>query len=684
MGFKEFKDRLQEHVSAMLCDPDVKQLFIVDVDKDLLWETYLESFPPEANGIFRKRREHDCGACRHFIKAFGNVVALKNGVLRTIWDFDTDASCEEYQPSVAALSKLVRSSPILDVFITKETAFGVDKNHEDVEGQILTWHHLYTTLPARFVYRGSETLDTEKAKIRDVRNVFKRGLDEITVEAMLAVLDLISAGSLYKGEENEALIKQFLAAKNHYIKLDDDKKGLFAWEQSVNLPPSLAAIRGHAIGTLLVDVSEGADLDAAVGKYEAMVAPSNYKRPKAIFTKRMLEDAKKKIEELGLMPSLGRRLATLDDITVNNILFANRDAAKRISGSVFDEMAGGLAVNPKSFDRAEEIGIEAFLRDVLPSASSVEALLENRHSPNLVSLIAPKVKDAPTMFKWGNGFSWAYSGNITDAMKERVKSMGGKVDGDLRFSIQWNDHKDNNDDLDAHCVEPGGIHIYFGQKAPAGTSGRLDVDIRVPDRETKDGVAVENITYPDRNRMLEGTYRFYVHQFSARGARSGFTAEIEFDGQIFSFSRDLPLRQNEDVPVASVIYSRRDGFKLVESLPSATSSRSTWGLQTSQLIPVSVIMYSPNYWDLQEGIGNKHYLFMLKGCVSEETPNGFFNEFLKEDLLVHKRVFEALGGEMRVESVPDQLSGVGFSSTKRSSLVVKVEGRVKRTLKIMF
>ena len=53
--------------------------------------------------------------------------------------------------------------------------------------------------------------------------------------------------------------------------------------------------------------------------------------PKAIFTKKMLEDAKKTIEELGFLDSLGRRHATLDDITVNNILFSNRDAAKRSS-----------------------------------------------------------------------------------------------------------------------------------------------------------------------------------------------------------------------------------------------------------------------------------------------------------------------------------------------------------------
>lgn len=55
---------------------------------------------------------------------------------------------------------------------------------------------------------------------------------------------------------------------------------------------------------------------------EQIVAPSNYKRSKPIYTQRMLDDAKKTLTELGYMDSLKRRFANLDDITVNNILFS--------------------------------------------------------------------------------------------------------------------------------------------------------------------------------------------------------------------------------------------------------------------------------------------------------------------------------------------------------------------------
>lgn len=688
--FKDFVKAIQKNLQQM--SKDSSRLFTVNVDTEELYNLYLDSFPAGTNEIYRERREYDCSCCRHFIRDVGNVVSIKNGELHTIWGINP-VSDDKYNVVAAALDAYVKQKAVLGVFLKKEKRIGTPENREMLPtGKINKYEHFFVDLPEICIFKEcyGHTLEGDLSQFRDVRNVFKRSLDEISKEAVDTVLELIAQNSLYKGAEWKKQLTEFKNYQKEYGKLTDEQKELWIWEKSIAAGAVIGKIRNHSIGTLLVNISEGMDLDLAVRKYEQIVAPVNYKRPKAIFTKKMLEDAKKTITELGYMDSLQRRFATLDDITVNNILFSNKDAAKRITGAMdlFDEMEQDVAIDPKRFSKVEEISAEDFIKNVLPVAKELEVYLENKHIQNMVSLIAPEVADAKTMFKWNNGMSWAYTGNITDSdIKENVKAAGGSVTGIVRFSIQWNDKdgKDNSD-LDAHCIEPqGGDHIYFSHKISRYTGGELDIDITDPIYQCKSngGVAVENITYPSKERMKPGTYKFYVNQYSFRNSQ-GFKAEVEVNGEIHSYEYNTPVRGNVDV--AEVILDQSGNFKVVDKLPGncATISKDVWGIKTLQFTPVSVVCYSPNYWDEQKGIGHQHLFFMLKDCINPEEPNGYYNEFLKPELEQHRRVFEALGAKAHVKDVDDQLSGVGFSLTKRNDLIIKVKGATERVLKIKF
>ena len=676
MDYELFRLTVNIHVSDMFSK--YEQLYELDVDKDLLWDLYLNSIPPEHNKIFRKRRRFDCSTCRHFIKNVGALAAIDDGRLVSVWD--VESGDVDFDRVAKTLSEYVKKNGIANVFALKVPNAGNDSNLEMTEsGEIIKWTHYHANIPAKFRSTLADSVDAIKGNAKTTRDAFARNLQEVTQDSVDTVLELINQGSLYRGDEYRHIVAAFREWKKEYDKIEDaSARDLFIWDKiGRNTNSPVLKIRGTAIGTLLTDISGGMDLDSAVRRFESVVAPTNYKRSKPIFTQEMLESAQKTITELGYLDSLSRRFANADDITVGNILYRNADTAKRMDGGIFEMLAKEATGKPRQFSKVEEIGIEDFIRNVIPTANEIEAYVQNRHAPNFCSLIAPVYKNSKTMFKWDNNFSWAYSGNVTDSiLKQNVKKAGGNVEGVLRFSIQWNDLDGfDQNDMDAHCKTPHG-EIYYRQKHVYG--GELDVDIIHPVRGQ---AAVENITWADM-KYLNGTYDFFVHKFSDRGGRSGFRAEIEFDGNIYSYDcRDM-FRNIKKVATVTV---RNGQFSIEHHMPNSESTREIWGIHTNNFVPVSVICYSPNYWDHQNGIGNKHYMFMLKDCVNPEMPNAWYNEFLNSDLYPeHRKVMEVMGLKAHVQDTNDQLSGLGFSSTIRNELVVRVKGATERTLKIRF
>lgn len=381
-------------------------------------------------------------------------------------------------------------------------------------------------------------------------------------------------------------------------------------------------------------------------------------------------------QELGLMDSLPRRHAALEDITVNNVIFANRDAKKVMAGNIFEELAADTKVNPKKFDKLTEISIDDFIANVVPTATNIEVLMESRLSNNLVTLTAPVNKDAKNLFKWPNNFAWTYNGGVADSIKEKVRAAGGQTEGFLRCSLAWS----NYDDLDLHVVEPNNLEIYYSNRI-GRSGGKLDVDENAGYGKTRK--PVENIIWVNERKMLEGKYVVYVNNFHCReSVDTGFTLEIEHNGEVRQFVYDKPVKHKENVMVAEITYSKSKDIQIRELIPSTSnSSVSLWNIDTNKFHKVNVM--SPNYWD-EQGIGNKHYFFMLDDCKNPEPVRGFFNEYLNSELTPHRKVFEVLADKMKTPYQEHQLSGLGFSSTMRNSVIVKVDGTFSRTLKVNF
>ncbi|WP_439398783.1 hypothetical protein ACRQ5Q_15355 [Bradyrhizobium sp. PMVTL-01] len=686
MDFHHFRAPVEARFNAMT----KLDLFCVEVHGDELWERYLASFPPGSDPIYLKRTQHDCNCCKKFIRDLGGVVAIKDGKLVTIWDVE----CQEpaYQAVADEMSALVKSRAIKEPFLHYEKQVGTEKSRKLVDGKTVeTFSHFYAQIPWRpntgkVYFCEGKDIATTLGKARDLRNLFLRGLETLTQDALDTVLELIANKSLYRGEQYEAAIKAFVAKKADFLALSDSREQqLYAWANYDKVHPSVAGIRNTAVGTLLIDLSEGVDLEAAVRKFESSImAPANYKRPTALVSQAMVDKARETIAQLGLLESMERRHARLSDVSIEDVLWADRSARKVMGDDIFDGVATKVPASVKSLDKVETIGIEAFLRDILPKAETIEVMLENKHTSNLMSLIAPKHASAKPLFKWGNGFSWTYNGEVADSIKERVKRAGGNITGDLCCRLAWF----NNDDLDFHMIEPGKFGrryeiMYTNRRSLSPAGGMLDVDMNGGDGLSPTRTPVENIFYKDRRTMTEGEYTLFVRQFSRRETIDpGFDVEIDWLGEVKTFHYAKAV--TGDVMVARMHYSAAKGIEIIESLPSTQASREVWGLKTQDFHRVSTVMLSPNYWAEGNGTGNKHFFFMLDGARNEDRPRGFFNEFLIDELAPHRKVIEIVGSKAKVETTADQLSGLGFSSTQRNDLLARVKGGINRTVRVTF
>ena len=108
------------------------------------------------------------------------------------------------------------------------------------------------------------------------------------MDAFDIVLDLISQGSLYRGDQYKSDLEAFVALKKKYEVVPREERDNFCWVESTKVG-YVGRIRNTAIGTLLVDISNGRELDESVSAYERIVAPANYQRPKTLATKKMIQ-----------------------------------------------------------------------------------------------------------------------------------------------------------------------------------------------------------------------------------------------------------------------------------------------------------------------------------------------------------------------------------------------------------
>jgi len=688
MQFSQFTEVIRKQYHNM---QKTGKLFTVAIGRDELWKHYLASFPKGTDPMVYVATQHNCDSCKRFIKAIAGVVIIKDNKLVSIWDVEATG---KYKVVAENMRNIIETSKIANKFclrpdIATNQIVGSLPNtvkpdsttiFRDKVGMRFT--HFNVKVNKVFI---KENSPTTLSKIKGKFTSHKRSCEEIPMTSVEIVKDLI-VGGLYRGAEMLPAIEQFEHLLKGYTEAKDSDIYLWSVLDTQNQP-----IRTTVIGTLLLNVATE-DLEVAVKKFEDKTAPSNYKRTNAIVTPKMKNEALKIIQKEGIEDSLYKKYAVLEDVSVNDVLFVNSKASSKMQDGIAGLMEQGTTYKPSLSKIRDTVSMEDFIANIVPKAEEISILVENKHQDNLVSLISPKVADAPNILQWDNNFSWAYNGGLTDSMKERVKAAGGRVDGVFRFTHSWNEIEPNQSLMDLHVFMPGceiptegdgievtGRRVGWNNRIDLKSQGTQDVDhiIAAP----AGYVPVENITFPKLELMPEGVYTCKVHNWGFRKTGGKGRAEIEFEGKVFQY--EYPRTKKHDWITIAEVTLKNGKFTLKSDLPTSTFSKDIWGIKTQELVKVDSIMYSPNYWG-DNAVGQKHTFFMLEGCNSNESIRGLYNEHLNNKFRSIRKSIDMLAPMLQCEQSHNMLAGLGFNQTDSLDLTVVVRGKeVSGTYKII-
>ncbi len=712
-----FNKLLQAKINEM---QKIGKLYITEINSKVLWKTYLESF--DKDPIFRDPESsiHNCNLCSNFIRRYSNIVTIdKNYNIVSLWDLEIERVSKELQPVVSAMRDHIHKSRIKQPFwesfdylnqvtllnpkkddkvfllnpiknikrYTKEEAekFGVVKPNE-----IRTFHHLGISVNKEYISISDKT--SQISYTRTSKELLNRGMKEISRDTLELIVDLIDQNSLLNGDTYKSSVVEFLKLKTLFDKIgnNEQKQSNWCWTSAEK---NVSRFKNTLIGTLAVDLTQGKDINIACKEFNIRIDPANYMKASSPITKTQKKMAQKFIEENGYVQSFNRRFATIDDIKTTEIRHINiEDTVQQIS--IFDKIQTQTKSKSRhfknKFDGIEQVPINRFMKEILPRCTSVEAYLKNQLESNMVTITTSNEETSKAIFKWDNNYSWTYNGNLSgrSEIKQKVKELGGNVEGVLNVRLAWNFNGQDGTDLDLWATEVGGTSIGFStdfrkdKTRPLRTpcSGQLDVDIISPGGE----LAVENITWTDLNKMKNGTYKIWVNVYSTYNPQNEFKVEIETREETRLFHYKGNFKTSSNINVANIYL--KDGVFMIEDIIESTNKTKTiYGLESNRFHKVNLISLSPNYWN-ENKVGNKHYFFMLEKAEVPVDIRGFHNDNLRSELLQHRKVLDVLGNITKIskDGNTKQLSGLGFNSTVKNELILKLKGNFQRTIKVTF
>lgn len=357
-------------------------LFKTDIDG--LFETFLENLPEEA------RQHYNCSACRKFIERYGGLVFISkytNDHYSAIWP--TYGIPLFFEKAIIAMQGRIGVARVTGVFVSNETVWGTPETGE--------WHHLHVIPPDAIVFR--HPIQSPPQYMAEKREEFKMllaALNEYSRQTLVEVANVLSGKQLSRSDKFLSHIKWLI--EMHDIRHgNSDVKNNALWLAVATAPTGFCHVRGSVLGTLIDDVHRGASFSVIKRRFDEKVNPINYQRPQAAPKAGNIKEAEKIVEAMGIIPSLDRRYARLEELQT---IWTPRPLPPPLGGGgVFGHLTPKDMEQPSISTPPTRVTWAVFNRDVLPEALEMSYLVRSNRT-GYVAMVTASLEDAPPILKW--------------------------------------------------------------------------------------------------------------------------------------------------------------------------------------------------------------------------------------------------------------------------------------------
>lgn len=386
-------DALRADMKTRIAESVKGPLVIANVDAKRL---FLDAMPNA-----EVRRHYDCSSCKRFLAEWGSLATVNDDgslssalfPLGNYGELDGPVHAVRFAIEQAG----VRTAP-------KRVTLAGRPETVDAKRR-KTWSHLHA---------GNLAIPLQRHEARDRFVMFQRGLAEFPAATLEQAHKLLTGGNIRQGERHAEMCAYLLDLAHKVDGVDKRRGSNLLWRAAVSAPVGYANFRGGALGSLLEDVKADKDFATIQRRFQNVMDPLKYQRQQSV-SEGQLEEAEKRIAELGYAPSLRRRMATLADL--QPFWTPPAPAAEPAKGSgVFGHVKTTDGPGPQKAIAQPAINVTwaKFERDVLPTAKAIT--VEAPHHGGFYQFTTAAVADSPNIHQWDNRVAfYTYNGGASAA-----------------------------------------------------------------------------------------------------------------------------------------------------------------------------------------------------------------------------------------------------------------------------